>query len=306
MNLKYLFLALCCIAATTGANAQTQTKNRAFLDYIEKYKDIAIEQMDRHGIPASITLAQGLLESGAGSSSLAQRSNNHFGIKCGGTWLGPTTTHFDDGRNECFRVYESVRDSYEDHSQFLHKERYMRLFRLNVTDYKGWARGLKSCGYATSPTYAERLINIIELYELNRFDRDKNARYILPERTPVPEVVLNIHPIHKNNGILCIVANAKDTWESLAKEMAVSKNKLLKYNEAYDGMPITPGEYIYLGKKQSKAAKEYGGNYWHHVQKGESMYSISQKYGISLKKLYKMNFKNVDYTPVYGDLLKVR
>lgn len=304
MKLKFLFIALCCLYVTTGANAQT--KNRAFLDYIEKYKDIAIEQMDRHGIPASITLAQGLLESGAGSSPLAQRSNNHFGIKCGSSWLGATTTHFDDGRNECFRVYESVRDSYEDHSQFLHKERYMRLYRLSVTDYKGWARGLKSCGYATSPTYADRLIGIVELYELNRFDRDKNAPVIIPERRPVNDVVLNVHPIHKNNDVLCIVANVNDTWESLAREMAISKNKLIKYNEAYDGMPITPGEFIYLGKKQSKAAKQYGGEYWHHVQYGESMYSIAQKYGISLKKLYKMNFKSTDYTPIAGDLLKVR
>lgn len=286
---------------------QAQTKSQAFIDYIEKYKSIAIEQMERHKIPASITLAQGLLESGAGSSELAKKSNNHFGIKCGSTWFGPTTTHYDDGRNECFRVYATVRESYEDHSQFLQKERYSRLFRLSTTDYKGWARGLKACGYATSPTYADRLINIIELYELNKLDRDPNAPVYIPEPEPVYEVVeLNSHTILTNNGVMCIQATARDTWDSLAREFALSKKKLLQYNEAIESVTIRQGDLIYLEKKQTRAAKQFGKKYWHHVQQGESMYSIAQLYGIRLKKLYKLNFRDADYVPVQGDLLKVR
>lgn len=300
-------LILLLLALPTMLMAQTRSK--AFEEYIEKYKDIAIEQMELHRIPASITLAQGLLESGAGNSELAKKSNNHFGIKCGSNWFGPTTSHFDDGRNECFRVYATVKESYEDHSQFLKKERYGRLFRLSPVDYKGWARGLKSCGYATSPTYADRLINLIELYELNRFDRDPDAPQpvYVPEPEPVYEVIeLNTHTIKNNNDVLCIVANSKDTWDSLSKELAISKRKLQKYNEADDNVEIHAGDFIYIQKKKSKAAKQYGKDYWHHVAQGESMYSIAQLYAINLKNLYKLNFKDADYTPLQGDLLRVR
>ena len=269
------------------------------------YRDIAVEQMELHGIPASITLAQGLLESGAGTSELAKKSNNHFGIKRGSSWTGPTTTHFDDGRTEHFRVYASVRDSYEDHSKFLLRDRYSRLFRLSILDYKGWARGLKSCGYATSPTYANRLISIIELYGLNRFDRDPNGSFV-PDDRPLVDVRLNAHRLYSNNGVVCIKADGSETWDSLAREFAMSKKKLLQYNEAVESVDINSGDFIYLQKKQSKAAKQYGKGYWHHVRKGESMYSVAQLYAMSVKKLYKLNFKDGDYSPVEGDLLRVR
>ena len=301
-----LRISVFSVLVTFALTLSAQTKSQAFIDYIEKYKDLAIEQMERNKIPASITLAQGLLESGAGNSPLAQRSNNHFGIKCGGSWLGATTTHFDDGRNECFRVYETVRDSYEDHSQFLKKDRYMRLYRLNIMDYKGWARGLKSCGYATSPTYADRLIGIIELYDLHRFDKDPNAPVVIPEVHPEPVVQLKVHRICKNNDVMCVIAHSADTWDIIAREMGVSKSKLLKFNEAVEELPLHEGNFVYLEKKKNKAAKEFGGDYWHHVTAGESMYSIAQKYAINLKKLYKLNYKDYDYVPVYGDLLKVR
>lgn len=304
MNSKVRII-LSVVAMTFATYTFAQTKSQAFIDYIEKYKDLAIEQMERNKIPASITLAQGVLESAAGSSPLAQRSNNHFGIKCGSSWLGATTTHFDDGRNECFRVYPTVRDSYEDHSQFLKKERYMRLYRLNIMDYKGWARGLKACGYATSPTYADRLIAIIELYDLHRFDRDPDALVIIPEPEPLPVIELKAHTIRKNNDVMCVIANGTDTWDSLAKEMGVSKRKLLKCNEAEELVPLAKGDFVYLEKKKTKAAKEFRGDYWHHVTDGESMYSIAQKYGICLKNLYKLNFKDSDYVPVKGDLLRV-
>lgn len=301
LNRVVLFAILSIVSVMSVA----QTKSAAFQDYINKYKAIAVEQMEKHGIPASITLAQGLLESGAGSSELARKSNNHFGIKCGSSWFGPTHTHFDDGRNECFRAYDDVRASYEDHSQFLKKERYSRLFRLSILDYKGWARGLKACGYATSPTYADRLIQIIELYELNKLDRDPNAVYI-PEPEPVVNVELNTHTLMSNNGVMCIKANGKETWDSIAQEFAVPKYKLLQYNEAIESVEINAGDYIYLNKKQKKGDKLYGKDYWHHVRQGESMYSIAQRYGMRISSLYKLNFRDPDYVPVAGDLLRVR
>lgn len=302
--LKRLFLGSLLSIVCIMTNAQT--KNNAFMDYIEKYKDIAVKQMELHGIPASIILAQGLLESGAGSSELAKKSNNHFGIKCGSDWFGPTITHYDDGRNEYFRVYDNVTTSYEDHSLFLKKERYSRLFRLNILDYAGWARGLKSCGYATSPTYANRLISIIELYELNKLDKDPSVQLYIPEMKPIEDIEFNTHHLLSNNEVLCIQADIKDSWDSLSKEFALSKEKLLQYNEAIENVEIHAGDYIYLQKKQSKASKQYGKGYWHHVKQGESMYSIAQLYAMNIKTLYRLNFKDTDYIPVSGDLLRVR
>ena len=279
-------------------------KNATYQDYIEKYKDIAVEQMRTYKIPASITLAQGILESGAGRSALALRSNNHFGIKCGSSWKGKTTKHDDDKRNECFRVYSSAEESYVDHSKFLLKARYTPLFQLNPLDYKGWARGLKACGYATSPVYAKKLIELIDTYELYLYDEDEYG----VSRRPVKydEIKINIHKFFTNNDILCVKAIAGDTWESLSKELGVSSKKLLKFNEAESSVRINEGDLIYIQKKQKKADKKYKKNPWHKVKTGESMYSVAQLYGIRMKNLYKMNFKSPDYTPREGDLLKIR
>ena len=146
---------------------QAQRRNSRYNEYIKQYAPLAVEQMREHRIPASITLAQGLLESGAGQSTLARKSNNHFGIKCGSNWRGRSVRHDDDARNECFRAYRNPKDSYEDHSLFLKRgARYAFLFKLKITDYRGWARGLKKAGYATDPSYANRLITIIEDYDL--------------------------------------------------------------------------------------------------------------------------------------------
>ena len=139
-------------------------------NYIDTYARVAVDKMNQHGIPASITLAQGILESGAGQSDLAKYANNHFGIKCHNDWSGKTYHKDDDARNECFRKYKSPQESFEDHSQFLKKNRYADLFQLESTDYKAWAHGLKKAGYATNPLYAERLIKLIEDYNLSRFD----------------------------------------------------------------------------------------------------------------------------------------
>lgn len=282
-------------------------KNSTYQQYVDKYKDAAIEQMHRYKIPASITLAQALLESGAGTSYLAKNANNHFGIKVGVGWSGPYVTRDDDRKDEKFRKYKNVEESYEDHSQFLLKDRYKRLFDLNPLDYKAWARGLKACGYATSPTYASRLITIIETYELDDYDEDRIGLRKRKKRTePDYTVTLPVrHSVRTVNGIQCITARQGDTWDALAKETKIAKKKLLKFNEVDESFAPQPDMNIFLEKKAKKADVQYK-DYWHKVKAGESMYSIAQFYGIRLDALYKMNFKDDSYIPVTGDLLKVR
>lgn len=274
-----------------------QRRNQAYEDYIKKYRKIAVEEMERYHIPASITLAQGLLESGAGRSTLARKSNNHFGIKCGSRWEGRTVRHDDDARNECFRAYKHPRDSYEDHSKFLRTgARYAFLFRLKITDYKGWARGLKKAGYATDPRYADRLIDIIELYELDKYDRKGGLKWA--EEFPDP------HQPYLANELLYIVARRGDTFESLSKEMGISKKKIRKYNELPKDYKFQGGEIVYLEKKRSRATKDH---ICYTVRPGDSMYSISQKFGIRLSRLYKMNnMKPESPAPKVGEILRLR
>lgn len=280
-------------------------KNANYERYIETYKDIAIEQMKKYKVPASITLAQGLFESGAGMSSLARNSNNHFGIKCH-RWRGATVYHDDDERGECFRAYNNPRDSYEDHSKFLvTSSRYRSLFDLKITDYKGWSRGLKKAGYATNPRYADKLIEIIELYDLNRFDKAKKydkykANYISNHHnSQLPYV------IYAYNSNYYLRARQGDTFHSLAKETGVSASKLAKYNERDKDEILSQGDIIYLKKKQKRATKEFS-NKPHFVKPGESMYLICQLYGIRLESLYKMNNLHPDYQIQVGDCLRVR
>lgn len=291
---RYLFIGLLCLCSLT---AGAQKRNKQYQDYIHKYKDIAIREMKRYHIPASITLAQGLLESGAGRGTLARKSNNHFGIKCGGSWKGKTVRHDDDARNECFRAYKHARESYEDHSKFLRNgSRYAFLFKLKITDYKGWARGLKKAGYATDPRYANRLIDIIELYDLHRYDTKAGIKWM--KEFPDP------HQPYLANDLLYIVVRPGDTFKKLSKEFDISQRKLRKYNDLYKGYVLKPGDIIYLDEKHRRADKEHR---THVVRAGESMYSISQKYGIRLKNLYKMNkMKPEDPCPRAGSILRLR
>lgn len=312
MNKHIAFLFLVLLLAVSPEIHSQERQNQTFLDYIERYKDMAIKEMEKYKIPASITLAQGLLESGAGRSELATKGNNHFGIKCGGGWKGRRMFKDDDNKNDCFRVYSNVLDSYEDHSRFLLRDRYKRLFDLKTTDYKGWARGLKACGYATLPTYADRLIRIIETYQLYEYDTPNKKRHSKKQDTQTAPLTntahvqaFEKHAYMVNNGVVCVKAMPGDTWESLSKSLFKSKRQLLKYNEAVESVAIQPGTFIYLKKKQKKAERKYK-DYWHKVKPGESMYSISQLYGIRMKYLYKMNFKSADYSPNPGDILKVR
>lgn len=287
-------------------NAQLKWNSR-YQAYIDQYKDLAIAEMLKYNIPASITLAQGLLESGAGMSELARNGNNHFGIKCH-DWTGARTYHDDDANNECFRAYRDVYESYEDHSRFLARQpRYRSLFRLKRTDYKGWAKGLKKCGYATSPIYAKQLIGIIELYKLHKYDKAKKYDKFMVERSSVKDVApsINLHPIHIYNKNYYLNVRQGDTFRSIAREVGISYKKLAKYNERDKNDRLIPGEIIYLKKKQKKADKAYK-NRPHRVKAGESMYSIAQYYGIRLESLYKMNDLSPDYSIQVGDLLRVR
>lgn len=304
MRKVHLIILLCLIYIPV--NAQLRWNSR-YQTYINQYKDLAIEQMLRYHIPASITLAQGLLESNAGMSELSVKGNNHFGIKCH-DWLGATTYHDDDAAQECFRAYKDVYESYEDHSKFLSKQqRYRSLFKLAQTDYKGWANGLKRCGYATNPTYANSLINIIELYKLNKYDKADNYDHFMVRRAEVKEnsVKTSLHPIHIYNKNYYLNARTGDTFKSIGKEVGISYKKIARYNERDKNDVLENGEIIYLKKKQKKADKSYKKRP-HRVKSGESMYSIAQYYGIRLQSLYKMNGLSLDYSLRPGDLLRVR
>lgn len=278
-------------------NLQAQTRNKQYEAYIKQYRDLAVEEMKKYHIPASITLAQGLLESGAGQSTLAKKSNNHFGIKCGSDWDGKSVRYDDDARNECFRAYKHPKQSYEDHSKFLAgRPRYASLFKLKITDYKGWAKGLKKAGYATNPRYAEQLIGIIELYDLHKYDTKGGLKWMKENPNP--------HQPYIANGLVYIVVRTGDTWKSISKEFDISRKKLRKYNDLFKGYQLKNGDVLYLEKKNRRAGKEYVS---HTVRAGESMHSISQKYGIRLKKLYKMNkMAAEDPTPKVGSLLRLR
>ena len=286
---------------------QAQRRNARYNEYIRKYAPLAVEQMKKYKIPASITLAQGLLESGAGQSTLAKRSNNHFGIKCHNTWRGRKVYYDDDARGECFRAYRKVEDSYEDHSKFLASgARYAFLFKLKQTDYKGWARGLKKAGYATDRSYANRLITIIEDYDLYKYDskgmskREARRWEKLIKKKPW---LVNPHPVYIANGLAYVVAREGDNFRLLGGEFDISWKKLVKYNDLHKDYTLEPGDIIYLKKKNKKAMKPHKE---YIVRDGDSMHSISQMYGIRLKDLYKMNKKDGDYIPEVGDRLKLR
>ena len=275
--------------------------------------------MQRSGVPASITLAQGMLESDYGRSRLAVNANNHFGIKCHNNWKGATITHNDDRRNECFRKYRSVEESFYDHSDFLTSTpRYRDLFKLKPDDYKGWARGLRQAGYATDPNYANLLIRKIEEYELWRYDRGYKGSAVALSGgntsikttdagtvTGANEFVVpnRASRVKENNRIQYIIVNEGDTRESIEKDFKLLKWELSRYNELNNNFQPQSGQILYLQPKRNKA--EVGKN-THNVANGDSMYLISQQYGIKLKKLYEMNRMREGEEPKAGDRIWLR
>ncbi|MBR4842644.1 MAG: glucosaminidase domain-containing protein [Bacteroidaceae bacterium] len=266
-----------------------------YLDYIAKYSDLAVRHMDKYGIPASITLAQGLLESDAGRSSLAVKCNNHFGIKCHSDWRGKTMLSDDDRRNECFRCYNNAEDSFEDHSLFLvNGARYRNLFSLGPKDYKGWARGLKAAGYATNPNYADKLIEIIERYGLEGYDNRSSRRF---SKVMVP------HRQFEVNGVKCVQLGEGESLRDIAKEFSMSLSLLRRFNDVDRSFVPPSGCYIYLERKKNRASRE---NSVYTVKNGDSLWSISQKFGIKMDNLAGRN-KITSSNPVsVGMNLKLR
>lgn len=244
---------------TTSSSSNSGTKSGVSITgsaYIDRYKNIAIAEMNKVGIPASIKLAQALLESGAGNSYLAKEANNHFGIKCGGSWNGRSVTREDDALNDCFRVYNNPEQSFKDHSDFLLKKRYEALFRLDKNDYKGWARGLKSAGYATNPRYADLLIDMIERYELYKYDRMENT----VEKEKREELVLAEIQENQNNPVAAAAepekspvamriheVQAKETLYSLSRLYQVSIEQIKTLNALVDDS-INIGQLLVISK----------------------------------------------------------
>ncbi len=305
----FLLLSLILLLLFTNTNLFGQSGVRTFEIYIDKYSSLAVNHMEKYKIPASITLAQGILESGAGMSDLARKSNNHFGIKCHRGWSGPSVYAADDTPNDCFRKYNTVEESYQDHSEFLvNSVRYSSLFKLSVTDYKGWARGLQQSGYATDRAYANKLIKLIEDYELYRYD-DKKYRPGVSrrEREEIRKTETSraswIHQPYITHGLVYVIAVEGDTFYGIANEFGFNVKDLLKFNEVPEDFPLSDGDIVYFQKKKARADKEYE---YHTVRVGESMYSISQQYGLQLRNLYRLNKKSYDYIPEEGDILKLR
>ena len=275
--------------------------------------------MKEYGIPASITLAQGILESGSGNSKLARIANNHFGIKCHKDWHGKTFYMDDDEEHECFRKYNKAEDSYRDHSLFLtQRGRYSFLFDYDIKDYKKWAHGLKKAGYATNPKYPQLLIRIIENYELAQYDSGKagkrkkkkeNLVDLAEIAAPVTADLVKIdttatgRQLYTNNGKKLIIAREGDNYYDIAQEFGIYSWQLYTYNDVSKKHEVRSGELVYLEKKKRKADKKFK---THIVLEGESMQMISQIYGIKLKRLYSMNNLPEGIQVSAGTKLKVR
>ena len=311
-----LTAVLLLLAALPGYSQQQQTRE----EYIEKYKDAAIQSMKTHGIPASITLAQGCLESADGNSDLAVRANNHFGIKCHNDWKGPTYYKKGDDRGRsCYRKYRNPSESFKDQR---YGQRYAFLFDLQITDYKGWSHGLKKAGYATDPQYAQKLIKIIEDYRLYRFDQEIYAKAekkpdLLPPSPSQLQQVMELNPaknsllykysrnrvIYKRNGVPYILAGDLDTYKSIADEYNLFTGELLRFNDLKKPVELAPGTVVYLQRKKAKAQRHME---IHIAVEGDTYYDISQKYAVRLKKLFKYNgYKDGDILHV-GDEIFLR
>lgn len=271
-------------------------------EYIANFKDDAIKEMLLHKVPACITLAQGMLESGYGNSPLAREANNHFGIKCHKEWGGETYIMDDDEDDECFRKYNDVYDSYSDHSLFLlSRSRYASLFELPITDYKGWCYGLKAAGYATDPKYPERLMEIIEkykLYELNKIEGTPKQNF--PAHEEIKEN-MKIREVYRFNHIRFVISKPGDSFYKIACEFNLELAQLLDFNDFSKADKLQIGQKIYIEKKRRKAMERY-----HVVQKNETVRSISQLHGIRLSSLCKKNHLKPDDVLKVGDILFLR
>lgn len=283
--------------------------------YISKYSKIAVSEMQRSGVPASITLAQGLVESAAGKSTLAVKANNHFGIKCHNDWKGKKIYRDDDKDQECFRVYANAEASFRDHSDFLRfRDRYKGLFELDPTDYKAWAKGLKAAGYATDARYAEKLIKVIEDYELYRFD----SGTAVPERPldiekPVEVSSVKVQEeyrfpmtrtVYEINGVPCIYAMDGDDYANIARSHGLFVRELLSFNDLHDAERLQPGDLVFLKAKKNKGAK--GVTKYVVGEDNETLRGISQRFGVKMSALRRLNKFSAGYIPKEGDTILLR
>lgn len=330
LSLSFMLLVLCPIC-------MAQTPQHA---YIEKYSVLAVQEMYRSGVPASITLAQGMLESGNGLSELALKGNNHFGIKCHNNWNGARIYHDDDAKGECFRKYKDPEYSYRDHSDFLrYRDRYKFLFDLEITDYKGWAYGLKSAGYATDPSYPTKLIRLIETYQLHEYDlkpsdygkvaakveekprkNEKKNPEPLPTEPPKspsqieqPQKVTDrqresfhftvSRELYSQNGVPFVYSIDGETYKSIAQAYGLFYKEILKFNDLKQDEPLRPGTIVYLQAKKKKATK---GVEMHFIDSGETLRDVAQRYAVRLSAIYKINGFSPAYVARSGDCVRLR
>lgn len=304
--------------------------------YIVRFASIAVNEMYRSGVPASITLAQGIIESRSGQSALAADGNNHFGIKCHNSWKGRTMLVDDDRKDECFRVYDSAEESFRDHSDFLrYRDRYKFLFDFPVTDYKSWAYGLKQAGYATDPSYAAKLIQCVENYNLSRYDRMTVAEALAEGGTDaeepvaqddvdaIPDSPLKIEAgeiyrgkageeyrfslsrtLYSRNGVPFVYAVEGETYASIAKNNHLLLREILKFNDMPGGGELHAGDIVYLEPKKSKTVR--GLDKYIVGEDGETFHGICQRFAVKEKAIRKLNGLPAGYQPKEGDELLLR
>lgn len=327
MRKLFLFIVACFIGCRCVVSAQSSADIQA---YISMYKQIALEQERNYGIPAPITLAQGILESGAGKSELTRNSNNHFGIKALGGWNGRVYLAWDDETEKSrFRVYDSADESFKDHSEFIkNNSRYRDLFTKSVYDYRGWANGLQSAGYATATNYAKALIGYIDAYQLytvNGGVKLRAGKTVTITKTITKEELVELKELQLDdsevseeqqnvtntilkyvveiNEVRCTILYPGETLSSIAMKYDIPKSKLLEFNETTSEEDIEEGDIVFLDKKKSKYS---GAQDYYRVKEGETLYDISQLFGIKLASLTKLNKKDIFSTLSVGEKLKLK
>ncbi|MFL2579175.1 MAG: glucosaminidase domain-containing protein [Parvicellaceae bacterium] len=288
MSKYFKCIAIGLVISTNSAFGQEISRK----EYIEKYSSLAVKQMHQYKIPASITLAQGILESNNGNSRLATKANNHFGIKCHG-WEGKKIFADDDKKNECFRNYKNVLESFVDHSLFLNKySRYEFLFDYKITDYKSWAKGLKKAGYATNNKYPELLIKIIEENKLYQFDSKKIDKNLISGKRNI-----YMHP----NKIKYVISKNQETYKTIAKSLNIKLKQILKYNDDNNQSVLNVGTKVFIQPKRNRSKQRI-----HVVNNGEDLRTISQTYGVKMKSLKKRNQLILKNSLNNGDKLRLR
>ena len=328
---------LISIALILGVAAAAQQDARTPQErYIARYSTIAVNEMYRTGVPASITLAQGIIESASGRSALAAEGNNHFGIKCHASWEGRTMRADDERKNECFRAYDNAEESFRDHSDFLrYRDRYKFLFDFQTTDYKSWAYGLKQAGYATDPSYAAKLIKCVEDYGLDRFDRltldeavteggeEAEMPVEVDEVGEIPESPLKIEAggiyvgatreefrfslsrtLYSRNGVPFVYAVEGETYATIAKKYHLLLKEILYFNDLSRGAEVQAGEIVYLEPKKNQTVR--GLDKYIVGEDGESFHDICQRFAVKEKSIRKANGLPADYRPREGDEIILR